>query len=147
MKMVVMSRVVSSRRRVNAGSKVGGASLCRSMPSNTRMNFFPLPLRSCWDDEKDGCRSRWRCTTNALSVSHRPPDDDDDGDRVASSSSTAEIVRSNRCRAVIHSWHLIMTYEILMVCRMAFTMELLPVASTPWTTSAAGLGMVGWRGC
>lgn len=55
----VYSKRTISTNLANAGSNVGGASRCRSMPSNTKTNFRRFSS------------SVWRCAANALMFSHR----------------------------------------------------------------------------
>ena len=105
-----------------AGSRVGEASLCRSMPSKTSVNFPAEGNISC------------RSTTNALMLSHLPP-------AVYSVPSpscswmqaflTAEIVRSSRWRVVIHSCDRVIAKGASRDPKTALIAVLLPVALVP----------------
>lgn len=122
-----------SPSRARAGMRVGDASRWRSMPSRTSMNFS-FPCSKCWSS-----------TTKALMLSLRPS-------RLLASSSCPcsfkasfieAIVRSRRCRVVMHSCDRTIVEGVSIASRNASTVRLLPVASTPWTTIVEGLGRLG----
>ena len=78
-------------------------------------------------------------------LSHRPEMLEGDCSKVSAiAPSTAVIVSSKRCRAVIHSWHLIMVWGVPTASKTAWTTLVLPVASSPCTIIVGGLGMAGW---
>ncbi len=119
-----------------AGSKVGAASRWRSMPSKTRMNFS-FRENSCWS-----------ATTNVLMLSHLPsrPSTSSSCPCAVNDSLIRAIVRSRRCRVVMHSCDGMIAEGVSIACRMALMARLFPVASTPWRRMVGGLGKVGYKG-
>lgn len=135
-------QLTTSPNLARAGSNVGGASRCPSIPSNTSTSLclrFPS-LRAVSDS-----RYFWSSTTNWGSPSHRP---------ILPSQpiafATAPTVCSRRCLPVIHSALLTMAYRRLSsnssfsftgvpsynlfvdsASRSAFVIALFPVASKP----------------
>lgn len=131
--------------RANAGNMVGGASLCRSIPSKTRTNrcfaacasFVAVQPSSSFPTSTTNCA---RFSHLGILPSH------------STAFATAPIVCSNKCLPDIHSALLIMAYCIsLLKCspgtsfcakglvdnasRMALVMVDLPVASSPCNTT------------
>ena len=126
-----------SPNRANAGNNVGGASRWRSIPSKTSTNLS-LPANR-----------HFSRTASTLTVSQLP------GSNPLPSSSTscgmlslqAAIVRSSRCRVVMHSSDRTMACGTSMASNTFSTAKLFPVASSPWTTRVDGLGTLGWPLC
>lgn len=138
---IVVRWGIISPIRANAGSKVGGASFCRSMPSNTRTNLCFVACASFVEVQPSS--SFPTSTTNCARFSHLG---------ILPLHSTAfaiaPIVCSNKCLPDIHSALLIMEYfNSLLNCssgtslcareladnasRIAFVMADFPVASSP----------------
>lgn len=115
------SRRTISPMRAMAGSNVGTASLWQSMPSKTNMNF-PFPSNML-------CNS----ITNALMLSHlpSPPLTRSSSLCFLNASFVTAIVRSSRCRVVMHSRDLMSTDGVPIAVKTESTTKLLPVASTP----------------
>lgn len=138
MNIVVMFGMISASL-ARAGSRVGGASRCRSIPSNTRTNLRCLnPVQRS--------TSLLSSTTSCARFSHRPTLS---GQSMAVA--TAPIVCSNRCLPPMHSADLIIAYRMSSSCpafpltcpficffdnssRVALVMAVFPVASRPCRT-------------
>jgi hypothetical protein len=124
-----------SPSRAIAGKSVGGASLWRSMPSNTRTNFFRPSSRRC------------SCTNSTETLSHLPFTALEISTSSVSSNASLQAitVRSRRCRAVIHSRHRIIACGVKTDWRTFEIVRVLAVPSRPCRTRVGGLGTSGYR--
>lgn len=128
-----MPELTISPSRAIACSRVGGASLCRSIPSYTSMNFFkPSTMRCNW-------------TTSALKFSHLPSMSlKGPAPAFSAASLQASTVRSSKCLPVTHSLELIIAWSTAIPRTASWTLKVFPVALVPWTTIVDGVGMSGW---
>lgn len=98
----VVREGMTSPNLAKAGSRVGGASRCRSMPSNTSTNLrFPSS-----SDVFQLARSRLSSTTSCDKLSQRPM-----GPFHSTALATAPTDCSRRCLPVMHSAVLTMAYR------------------------------------
>lgn len=128
-----MSTLTISPSRANADKRVGDASLCLSISSNTRTNF---PRFS-------GARAARHSSSNTarvLTCSHRPLPNFSHSSFCPRASRVFHRILVRRCRPVIHSLLRTTACGTSSVERTPRIIVDLQVAEIPWTTSVEGLG-------
>lgn len=135
-------KLTTSPSLASAGSSVGGASRCLSIPSSTSTNFSTLPS-GVVVEAKAEARTSPSNTTSVLTCSHFPLPNRSHWSLRPSASRVAHRIFVSRCRPVMHSAQRTMACGTSRAARTAWVMVDLQVAETPWTTTVDGLGTAG----